>query len=534
MKKIALLLVFSSFWFFSCAQRIAIPLFKDYEHPLYSLFFTSSNSFIATVKIDQKEYVKKFSFSEGKILDQGFASDFSNVAVAGQINGKPYLYLKDVADVVPGYPDATSQYFTTHTEEVFVGGYMENLFVIARSGSTLDICRIKKNWRNDRYESIPVLSDPDFDENGIHVIGDSIFFSRKDAQGYYSLYKSVRNQDMFGNKEWSVPEKLGFPYNVDKTNTLFYLRYEGVEYITSDRNGIFTLYAIGTEEVLEEKFGQVYTTDASSIQSNDDYSHELNIKVGGKIYEGYVNVNGYSFYNSIIDLDDPIHVSDIVYIKEVPEYMLNSDKVIIMDTIKRKNGTDWYVALFKKDTVTLLPIDIARKHNLNLDENLIKKENIINKEDMFLVNAYVVYSHSLDDDLSDPLSTDQLKDKVLSGNEFSEEELIHMFSRWKYAECYVQLGFYTKRLPSVDFTQLLLNRYTVTHSPRMVNGVTVGTQYYVECSLESSFAILEYSLTRFNHEGIDDEPFIRIGKWDEKFTIIKLREGRYFVEYDNI
>jgi len=517
--------------------KIAVPISEGYIYAFYNPIFLSANEFIATKSVAGQEYIARYTFGIHEFKEKGLVIPDTGVAIAGQINGRPYLYLQYQADVVPGFPNEYNSYlFDTNIEEVFVGGNLENIFIVARTDlkKSLDICTIKMKDGIPRYEIIPTLSDNTLDENGIFFVNDTIIFSRKDKKiGFYALYKSILEEDIYGQKNWTEPEKLPEPYNIEGSNSLYYFWYEGIEYISSDRNDqkLLQIYAIGTQDVLEKKFGEVYTTDADP-DSENDYSYKLKIKVGSKVYEEYVNAKGYSFYNSIIDLTDSMHVSDTVYIKEIPEYILNSGKVIVLETIQRKNGTDWYIGVFKHDTVTLLPVDVARRHNLNIDENLIKKENIINKEDMFLVNTYVVYSHSLHDNLSDPLSTDQLKDKVLSGHEFSEEELIHMFSKWKYAECYVQLGFYKKRLPSVDFTQVLLNRYTVTHSPRTVNNVTVGTQYYVECSFERSLVVLKYSISRFNHEGINDDPFIRIGKWDEKFTIIKLRSGRYLVEYN--
>ncbi len=551
MKKIMNLLIILVISFNTYSQegiKIAIPLFENYKNPIYSIFFTSNSSFLATVKIKDIEYVKKFSIKNYQILDEGFVSNYQNLAIGGQINGRPYLYRKDKGDVIPGYPEETSISFDTYEEEVFVSGYLENILIISRNKESLDICKVTDNWRK-RYEPISNLSNPNLDENGIHVIWDTLFFSRKDSlSGDYKLYKSIRKDNIYGEEEWSNPEKLPHPYNIDDASTLFYVWYEGIEYITSNRDGILKIYAIGNKQIIKEKWGNLYEEYVSSNNyghysntvnltdsMHDENQSKLKRKIRGKTYEEYVSANNYGFYNNILTLTDSMHTTR--YIIDDPTEDI-TDKTIniihIIDIINHEK--DWYVGkTSNNEIITLIPVEIAIEAKINVDKNLIKSDNIIQNEYKFLANKYVVCKET---DISpikkDYISTDELKNIILSEKEFSEEELILLFKRWNYNSCFVQIGFYTKKQPSVSFENVLLNKYPVNKSARFVNNKKVGTQYYIESSIERSFNILKFTIERFYYKGIDDEPFIRIGDWNDQFTIIKLINGKYIVKQNSV
>ncbi len=517
------------------STKIAIPISLKHKYPLYSMFFTGSNSFLATELRDKKEYIKKFEFNGGNVIDKGLAIQDTGIAIGGQINGRPYLYMQYKGDVIPGYPDESPFIFDTQNEEVFVGGHLENLFVITKIKNSLDICRIKENWRHERYEAIPILSDPNLDENGIHVIGDSIFFSRKDSTtGHYSLYKSIRNEDIFGEEEWSKPIRMPFPYNIEGTNSLFYLWYEGIEYITSDRDGILSIYAIGNLKKLNDKLGESIV---------EEYSHKLKHKIRDKTYEEYVSSNNYGFYNNIIDLTDSIHSDATIHVQEVPIENISDKKISIIYIINIiDEEKKWYLATTSDgDTITLIPVEIAKEAGIEIGNNIITADNIVQeKYKKILDNKYIACKESLfpqnnngnianiDNSL---YNTDKIEDLRYSINynmPYHSKELIQKIQAEGYTHVYIQIGWYTKQ-PSINLQSLMPNGYSYKLQKASLN---TGTEFFFRVPVQIAFDLFLLIEEKRKKTGAvkGDTFFIRVGERVENFNLYWLKEDKFILQ----
>ncbi len=539
-KKYIFILMLLSFHFTVVGQqKIALPIDSAYTIPLYSMYFTSSNSFLATTYEDEEEFIHQFSFEDGRIKDMGKMLADSGVAIGGQINGLPYLYLQHSGDVIPGYPDDSPFSFISYAEEIYVAGFLENQLVIVKENGVLNICEALGTGENVRYKRISI-SNPRRDENGIFILADSLYFSRIDNSGYYKLYKSVYDRDI---SDWGEPRMMSEPYNHEKTNSLFYLWYEGAEYISSDRNdGILSIYIIGSDTTQNKLW--------VSVAEKNKKNKKIQLKVRDKTYEEYVSFHNYGFYNQNVGLTDEMRVEegDTVYVLEVPQQNLRKVDLKIVGKLQNKKGRkDIFLAKNTNtgEKITLLPVDFAKKNGLEVAGNTITKENLSHKDFLLLGGiTYVAYSHSLFDPnvlKVDIIATrtsrsyntttlEDLKKAINSKREFSQEELEAIFGSLSDT-CYTQVGFYKNRIPNTTFWRVFRGKYNVVSTYRSVNGRVVGTQYIIANSdLKEAFASLNYTIKSFYKYKINDVPFIRIGKWNKNFTIIKLVNGKYIVE----
>lgn len=553
---VTLLFVVSSFSISSQNIKIAVSIDSEYKNPLYSMFFTSSNSFLATTYEEGEEFIRKFSFENGMIKDEGLAIGDSGVAISGQINGLPYLYLQHSGDVVPGYPDDSPFSFTSFSEEVFVASYLENQLVVVKQNGRLNLCEILGTEYGDdvRYERINI-SNSKKDENGIFIIGDSLYFSRIDDSGYYKLFKSVYDKDL---EEWGEPSAMQDPYNIDGTNTLFYVWYEGIEYISSDRDGVLTIYAISYVKNLVDKFGidLVNTELAKQGKEVVEENGRLIIKLkDGTRYEISVSPNGYAFYNTTVGLVDEVDKVDKVDKDTVlTVYLIDAEKNLNKDELFHlvdsfTIGVDkCYAALLGDKRITLVPKEFADDHGYQ--STSIGVQNIGTDKNLFLVDNYVIIGHSSippgedvvirddDDGLKDSTdlynkSAENLLNKIELGREYSATELIQFIknSGSVYDSCYIQLGLYGPSGPSLSFRELF-PKYNIETSPRLG-----AYQYYIREVIEKAFNLLVKANDVFSKNKYlkNDQPFIRIGPWPKRglkvreFQIVRLKNGNFIV-----